>query len=105
MKIPCINKTIPIGTNATPTNFTNISRSWIISECSTFFIFLASNVNLEIYESLPTAVSLALHFPAIIKLPDINLSPGFLGISSDSPVNKDSFTKTSPLTISLSAKI
>ena len=46
-KNPCTNNVIPIGINAIPTNFTNLSSERIISDCSPFFIAFASNVSLE----------------------------------------------------------
>ena len=43
-------------------------------------------------------------WPETMKLPDNNSSPTFFVIGSDSPVIKDSLTKTSPSKILLSVQ-
>ena len=77
----------------------------IISDCSLLFIFFASSVSFEIYESAPTFVSLAWHSPDVTMLPDIRKSPTSFSISSDSPVKSASFTRRFPLTTTASAQI
>ena len=76
----------------TPMTLTSLSSERIISDCSYDFSLVASMVSLEMYESRPTAVSLAAHSPDMMKLPDSSLSPSRLVISSDSPVRSASLT-------------
>ena len=55
----CPKSNSPIGIINIPTTPTNLSRTLIISDCSSLFIALASSVNFDIYESSPTLSSLA----------------------------------------------
>ena len=87
------NRIVPIGMIRIPMIMTSLSRERTISERPSFLpCFVASTVSLFMYESLPTAVSLAWHSPDMMKLPERSLSPRPLFISSDSPVTRASFT-------------
>ena len=66
---------------------------------------LAFCVSLAAYESFPTAVNLARHFPEMIELPDFKSLPITFSISSSSPVRRDSLTATFPSTKVASAGI
>ena len=66
---------------------------------SAVFMVCALDSSLLMKFSAPTAVTVALHVPETIKLPEINLSPGFLRTLSCSPVIKDSLTSTLPCSI------
>ena len=94
----CKNKPIPIGIISTPIVFTSLSRDSIISVFCFLRPALASIASFAAYASRPTFVRTALHSPETIKLPESNISPAFLTTSSDSPVTKDSFTRTNPST-------
>ena len=77
----------------------------IISDCSPPASTFASPVSFEIYDSLPTFSSLAVHFPETTKLPERRESPSFFVISSDSPVRSDSLTWMLPERTTASAQI
>ena len=81
------------------------SRDRIISDSVAWTFFLASAESLAAKASAPTWVSWARPVPAMTKLPDRRLSPGFFTMASDSPVMRDSLTWSSPSRSTPSAQI
>ena len=100
-----MNISTPSGMTRKPIHLMRLVSERIISDFGCLPAFLASMVSLETNESAPTAVRRARQPPLTTKLPERRLSPGFLTISSDSPVTSASLTRHSPETTSASAQI
>ena len=94
----------PRGRMMTPIHMTRSLRSFIMPLIWGFFCRLASMVSRLTKESSPTAVSRARQRPEMRKLPESSSSPGFLRISSASPVTRPSLTWHSPSSTRASAQ-
>ena len=100
-----MNITAPSGMTRKPIHLMRLVSECIISDCGCDPVCLASSVSRETKLSAPTAVSRARQLPDTTKLPESSRSPGFLTISSASPVTSASLTRHSPAATTASAGI